>query len=154
MAYTKRSCSLWKLPSFFTQQKSIAKRPPPNILLNYNIVLSEHAHCLENYVRQVLGERDELPDSEEVFNASQMNTKLQNMFAINAAAAYGSEFKDSSYYVDLPWIENRVNRVPSNFHELLKVLDRTMTSLRKKINLMKRTMRSFFNMKRMESLRD
>ena len=41
------------------------------------------------------------------------------------------KFKDGCYYVDLPWIENRVNRVPSNFHVTLIVLDRTMTSLRK-----------------------
>ena len=41
------------------------------------------------------------------------------------------EFKDSCYNVDLTWIENRVNRVPSNFHMALKVLDRTMTFLRK-----------------------
>ena len=38
------------------------------------------------------------------------------------------EFKDGCYYVELPWIENRVNRVPSNFHV---ALDITMTSLRK-----------------------
>ena len=113
-------------------------------------MLSEHAHCPENYVKQVLDARNELPESEEAFNASQMNTNLQNMFAIDAAAADGFEldisgydkkkkkefenfieFKDGCYYVDLPWIENRVNIVPSNFHESLKVLDRTMTSLRK-----------------------
>ena len=41
------------------------------------------------------------------------------------------DFKNGCYYVDLPWNENRVNRVPSNFHVALKVLDRTMTSLRK-----------------------
>ena len=35
----------------FNQQKSVAKRPPPNTLLNYYTVLSEHAHCPENYVR-------------------------------------------------------------------------------------------------------
>ena len=34
---------------------------------------------------------DELPDSEEAFNASQMNTNLQNMFAIDAAVANASE---------------------------------------------------------------
>ena len=38
----------------FNKQKSIVKRPPPNTLLNYYTVLSEHAHCPENYVRQVL----------------------------------------------------------------------------------------------------
>ena len=38
-----------------------------------------------------LGARDELPDSEETFNASQMNTNLQKMFLIDAAAADGSE---------------------------------------------------------------
>ena len=54
-------------------------------------MLSEHAHCPENYVKQVLDARNELPESEEAFNASQMNTNLQNMFAIDAAAADGFE---------------------------------------------------------------
>ena len=134
---------------FYSTKKSIAKRPPPNTLLNYYTVLSEHAHCPANYVKQVLYARDELPDTEEAFNASQMNTNLQNMFVIDDAAADGSEldisgydkkkrefensieFKDSCFYVDLPWIENRVNRVSSHFHVAFKVLDRTMTSLRK-----------------------
>ena len=153
---------------FFNNQKSIAKRPPPNTLLNYYIVLSEHSHCPENYVRQVLDARKELLDSKEAFNASQMNTNLQNIFATDAAAAEGSEldisgydkkkkefessieFKDGCYYIDLPWIESKIK---SNVHVALKVLDRTMTSLIK-INLMKRTMRSSSNRKRMESLRD
>ena len=63
------------------------------------------------------------------------------------------EFKDGCYNVDLLWIENRVNRVPSNFYVALKVLDRTMRSLGK-INLMKLTMKSFSIRKRVESLRD
>ena len=74
------------------KQKSIVKRLPPNTLLNYYIVLSEHAHCPENYVRQVLDAKDELLDSEKTFDASQRNTNLQKMFAIDAAAADGSEF--------------------------------------------------------------
>ena len=104
-------------------------------------MLSKHAHCPENYARQVLDARDELPNSEEAFNALQMNTNLQNMFAIDATSADGSELdirgydkekikefvysiesKDGCYHVVLPWIENRVNRVPSNFHVALKVL--------------------------------
>ena len=50
-------------------------------------MLSEHAYCPENYVRQVFDARDELPDSEEAFNTSQMNTNQRNMFATDAAAA-------------------------------------------------------------------
>ena len=137
--------------SLFNKQKSIANIPPVNTLLNYYTVLSANAHCPANYARKVLDARDELPDSEEAFNASQMNINLQNMFAIDAAAADGSEldisgykkimkefensieFKDACYYIDHPWIENRVNRVPSNFHLALKVLDRTITSMRKNI---------------------
>ena len=101
-----------------------------------------------------------------------MNTNLQNMFAIDTAVADGSkldisgynkkkikkfensiEFKDGCYYVNLPWIENRVNRVPSNFYVALKVLDRTMTSLRK--NKLDEAYKEvpFSNRKRMESLR-
>ena len=87
----------WLTPTGFApfgncnKQKSIAKRPTPNIQLNYYTVLSEHAHYPENYTRQILDARDELPDSEEAFNASQINTNLQNMFAIDAAVAYDSE---------------------------------------------------------------
>ena len=40
---------------------------------------------------------DELPDSEEAFNASQMNTNQQNMFAIDAAAADSSELDINGY---------------------------------------------------------
>ena len=128
----------------FYNQKSIAKRPPPNTLINYYTVLSEHVHYPENYVRQVLDARDELPDIKEAFNALQMNTNLQNMFAIRAAAVDGFElnisaydkkkikefensivFKGGCYYVDLPWTENKVNRVLSNFHVAF------LTSLRK-----------------------
>ena len=58
---------------------------------------SEHAHCPENYIRQVLNARDKLPDNEEVFNASQMNTNQQNLFSIDAAAADGSELDISGY---------------------------------------------------------
>ena len=138
-----RNCNIF----LFNEQKSIVKRLLSNTLLNYYTVLSEHAHCPENYVRQVLDARDELPDSEEGFNTSQMNTNLQNMFAIDASAwlvvttrkkkkrikefENSIKFKDGCYYVDFSWTENRVNRVPSNFHVALKVLDRTMTSLRK-----------------------
>ena len=60
-------------------------------------MLSEHAHCPENYVKQAMGARDELPDNEEAFNASQMNNNLQNMFAIDAAAADGPELDISGY---------------------------------------------------------
>ena len=60
-------------------------------------MVSEHAHCPENYVRQVLDVRDVLSDGEEAFNASQMNTNLQNMFPIDAAAADGSELDISGY---------------------------------------------------------
>ena len=81
----------------FNKQKSIVKRQPPNTQLNYYTVFSEHAHCPENYVRQVLDAKDGLPDSKEAFNASQMNTNLQNMFAIDAAAAAGSELDISGY---------------------------------------------------------
>ena len=81
----------------FNKQKSIAKRLPPNTLLNDDTVLSEHAHCPENDIKQLLDARDELPDSEEVFNASQMNTILQNMLAYNAAAADDSELDISGY---------------------------------------------------------
>ena len=117
----------------FNKQKSIAKSPPSNTLLNYYTVLSEYVHCPENYVRQVLDARDELSDSKEAFNASQMNTNLQNIFAIDTAAADGSklgisgydkkkrkkkkefensiEFKDGCYYVDLPWIESSVTEL-------------------------------------------
>ena len=63
----------------FNKQKSIAKRPPPNILLNYYTLLSEHVHCPENYDWQVLDDRDELPDSKEAFNTSQMNTNLDSV---------------------------------------------------------------------------
>ena len=90
-------------------------------------MLSEHAHCPKNYVRQVLDAKDELPDSEEAFNTSQMNTNRQNMLAIDVVAADVSEldisgcdkkkikefenpieFNDGCYYVDLPGIENKV----------------------------------------------
>ena len=60
-------------------------------------MLSEQAHYPENYVRQVLNARDKLLDSEEAFNVSQMNTNLQNMFAIDDAAADGSELDISGY---------------------------------------------------------
>ena len=41
--------------------------------------------------------RDELPDCEEAFNTSQMNTNLQNMFAIDPAVANGSELDIRGY---------------------------------------------------------
>ena len=83
--------------NFFIQQKSIDKKLPLNTLLNYYTVISEHVHCPENYARQVLDARDELVDSKEAFNASQMNTNLQSMFAIDAAAADGSALDISGY---------------------------------------------------------
>ena len=60
-------------------------------------MLSEHAHCPENSVGQVLDARDELPDSEEAFNSSRLKTNLQNMFAIDAAMADGSELDIRAY---------------------------------------------------------
>ena len=79
------------------QQKSIAKGLPPNTQLNYYRVLSEHVYCPENYIRQVLDARDELPDSEDAFNVSQMNADLQNMFAFDAAVSDGAELDISDY---------------------------------------------------------
>ena len=60
-------------------------------------MLSEHAHCTENYVRQVLDARDELPDSKEAFNESQMNTNLQKIFAIDTALGNSSEMDIRGY---------------------------------------------------------
>ena len=45
---------------YSTNKNPSPKKTPLNTLLNYYTVLSEHAHCPENYVRQVLDARDEL----------------------------------------------------------------------------------------------
>ena len=98
----------------FNKQKSIANWPPPNTLLNYYTVLSKHSHCPENYVREELDVRDELLDSEEAVNASQINTNLQNMFAIDTAAADGSELDISGYKKkkkriwELHWVQRQL----------------------------------------------
>ena len=44
----------------------------------------------------------------------------------------GIQFKDGSYYVELPWYPDKIDLVPSNHFVALKVLDRTMEHLRRK----------------------
>lgn len=42
------------------------------------------------------------------------------------------EFKDNSYYVQLPWHENKIDLVSSNYQIALRVLDRTPRSLERR----------------------
>ena len=44
----------------------------------------------------------------------------------------GIIFKDGHYHVELPWHEDKLHLVPSNFNVALKVLDRTMSTLKRK----------------------
>ena len=41
-------------------------------------------------------------------------------------------FKDNTYYVDLPWYEDKMKMVPSNYQVVLKVLDKTVKYLQSK----------------------
>ena len=43
----------------------------------------------------------------------------------------GIIFKDGHYHVELPWLPEKINKVPSNHVVALKVLDKTMNHLRK-----------------------
>ena len=43
----------------------------------------------------------------------------------------GITFTDGHYYVDLPWLEDKVKLVPSNYKIALKVLDRVTSFLQK-----------------------
>ena len=44
----------------------------------------------------------------------------------------GINFKDGHYHVELPWYPDKIDLVPSNHFVALKVLDRTLSHLRKK----------------------
>lgn len=44
-------------------------------------------------------------------------------------------FKNSTYYIDLPWHKDRIKTVPSNYQVVLKALDKTVNYLEtKKLN--------------------
>ena len=38
-------------------------------------------------------------------------------------------YKEGKYFVKLPWHENKINQVPSNYQVALKALDRTVKQL-------------------------
>lgn len=121
-------------------------------IVNYHTTISKYAHCPERQLNSILEPKSSYPDPfPDVFENSNVERNLEKMFAVDSAAASHDEeligdydrnrienfrksieFRDNSYFVDLPWHKDKIDSVPSNYQVALKVLDRTMLSLEKR----------------------
>ena len=92
------------------------------------------------------------PDAfSEFFNESSVEHNLEKMFDVDSFGSINENelvsdynksqikkfeesiyFKDNAYYVDLPWYEDKIKMVPSNYQVALKVLDETVKYLQSK----------------------
>ena len=83
MANPDRSCPFRNCLNFIdTSQKFVTNKPPKH-LLNHFPIIAKHAHYPAKYVKQILKEKTE--NNKEILSLSQVDTDLQNMFAIDSS---------------------------------------------------------------------
>ena len=139
----------------FLYQKQIArararKSAPEN---NYQTIITGYSSCPEERVNFVLKPPKTYPDAfSECFNESSVEHNQEKMFDVDSFGSINENqlacdydksqikkkfelsiyFEDNAYYLDLPWYEDKIKIIPSNYQVALKVLDKTVKYLQSK----------------------
>ena len=115
---------------------------------NYNSIITHHACCPTTYVNFVLEPKHSYFDPlSQVFEESLVEQNIDKMFSLESIGIADTEsfsnydkikcqefensieYKDNCYHVKLPWHEDKVREVPSNYDVALSVLNRVVKKL-------------------------
>ena len=121
---------------------------------NYNdfdTMVDRHSDCPSTLINFVMEPKAFYPDPlAEFFDESEVERRLDKMFDMDAIGLKSDKeisnvdelqikkfkesivYKEGKYFVKLPWHENKINQVPSNYQVALKALDRTVKQLEPK----------------------
>ena len=119
----------------------------PKSSLSYNTVVSRYSGGNKNKINFCLNPKSSYEDPiSEIFNECDVERKIDNFLNLydlenNSESTYDADqiklfeesiqFKNGSYYVKLPWLQN-IESVPSNYNIALSVLDRVIQNLERK----------------------
>ena len=115
---------------------------------DFDTMVNRHSDCPSTLINFVMEPKASYPDPlAEFFDESEVERRLDKMFDVDAIGLKSDKeisnvdelqikkfkesivYKEGKYFVKLPWHENKINQVPSNYQVALKALDRTVKQL-------------------------
>ena len=130
----------------FLKKNQISPIKPQDNFLNYNSIISKYASCTNTQINYVLNPVKSYEDPfGEIFDECDVERKIDNMLNLNDEKNSdisnfdklkldefdkSIEFKNDCYFVKLPWINDKLKHVKSNYNIALAVLDRVVSKLK------------------------
>ena len=135
------------------QIKPVGRKSVEPLENNYHTITFNYFHCLTSRENFVLNPKKSYSDLiGELFDESLVARNLEKMFDVDNLGSSLNEdktfsdydkakmkefensihYKNNVYYVDLPWHENRIKTVPSNYPVALRILEKTNNHIESK----------------------